>query len=104
MCGTMGARISSIACRSLPLSEVMMSGVVLNGTVWKSSPAIDLNSSAAMYCVPPGLVVPTLSLPGLAFAAAMRSFTDLYGDLASTTSAIPKKPTVEIGRKSFAGS
>ncbi len=54
-----------------------MSGVVLKGTVWKSSPAIDLNSSAAMYWVPPGLVVPTLSLPGFAFAAVTRSFTDM---------------------------
>jgi hypothetical protein len=55
----------------------MIMGVALNGTVWKSRAAIDLNSSAAMNWVAPMLVVPTLSLPGLALAAAMKSFTDL---------------------------
>jgi len=49
----------------------------LNGTVCNSSPAIDLNSSAAMNWVPPMLVVPRLNLPGLALAAAMNSPSDL---------------------------
>jgi len=51
------------AVQVLPFTAVMMAGVALNGTVWNSSPAIDLNSSAAMNWVPPMLVVPTLNLP-----------------------------------------
>ena len=65
-----------MASRSLPFTAVMMAGVALKGTVWNSSPAIDLNSCAAMNWVPPMLVVPTLSLPGIALAAAMNSLSD----------------------------
>ena len=76
----------------------------MKGTVGTSSPAIDLNSSAEMNWVLPMLVVPMLNLPGFALAAEMSSATDLYGESELTSSAMPKKPTVDTGAKSFTGS
>jgi hypothetical protein len=43
----------------------------------KSIPAAVLNNSADRFCVLPTLMVPTLSVPGFAFAAAMKSVSVL---------------------------
>ncbi len=48
----------------------------------KSMPAAVLNSSADRFCVLPILMVPTLSVPGFALAAAMKSASVLNGESA----------------------
>ncbi len=58
----------------------MTSGVSRYGMIWKLSPADDLNSSAARFWVPPTLMVPTLSLPGCARAALMKSCSVLNSE------------------------
>src|ERR1700722_7867953 len=47
-------------------------------------PAIALNNSAVRFCVPPTLMVPTLSVPGFSFAALRTSPSVWYGEAALT--------------------
>src|SRR5215471_15668652 len=96
-----GARISNAACTSLLLSAVITDGVALNGTTCASIPDIDLNNSAARFCVLPGLIVPMLSVLGFAFEYAIRSLTEAILEAESTTTTRSKKPTVDTGAKSF---
>jgi len=70
----------------------------------KSMPAAVLNSSAERFCVLPILMVPTLSVPGFAFAAAMKSASVLNGDSALVANTKSKVPRLETGAKSFSGS
>jgi hypothetical protein len=51
---------------SLRSSATTMSGELRYGTIWTSSFAVSRSSSAPRFCVPPTLMVPMLSLPGLA--------------------------------------
>ena len=50
------------------------------------------------------LPLPKVSLPGVLRAAASRSATLLYGELALTTSTWPPLPSPVTGAKSFTGS
>src|SRR5258708_17797963 len=77
-----------------------MSGEGRNGRIAALMPAVLANSSAARFCVEPGLMVPILSLPGLAFAAAMRSATDFSGEGARVTISTSKNAAVETESKS----
>ena len=45
-----------------------------------------------------------MSAPGFAFAAAMRSPTDLIGDAELTTSTIESSPSIATGSSSLTGS
>ena len=81
-----------------------MSGDVLYGTICTLRPAVDLNSSAPRFCVPPTAMVPILSLPGCVFAALMKSPSVLYSDSALTTNTRSKVPTIDTISKSFTGS
>ena len=76
----------------------------MNGTTVKSIPASDLNSSAERCCVLPIPIVPTVSFPGSAFAAAMTSFTVFSLDSLPVTMASPKYPICETVAKSLTGS
>ena len=62
--------------------------------------AVLVNSSAARFCVLPGLIVPMFSLPGLARAAAITSPTECSGEPARVTTSRSKKAAVEIEAKS----
>ena len=53
-------------------SAVSTAGEALYGTISASMPATVLNSSAARCCVLPTEIVPIVSLPGRAFASAIR--------------------------------
>ena len=57
-----------------------MSAEVRNGTIVTLMSVTLVNSSAARFCVLPGLMVPMLSLPGLAFAALITSCSDFSGE------------------------
>jgi len=104
ICAITGAKISKATCTSFPFSAMTTAGVALNGTTCASIPDIDLKSSAARFCVLPILIVPILSLPGLALASAMSSPTEPIFEFESTTITRSKNPTVETGAKSFTGS
>ena len=56
---------------------------------------------AARFCVLPMLIVPILSLLGLALANAISSPTEPIFESEFTTITSSKKPTVDIGAKSF---
>jgi hypothetical protein len=62
----------------------------------KSMPAAVLNSSADRFWVLPILMVPTLSAPGLAFAAAIKSCSVLNSELAPVARMKSKNPRLEI--------
>ena len=70
----------------------------------KLSPVWERSSSAPRFWVLPTLMVPTLSLPGLAFASFRRSARVRYGEAAFTAMARSKLPIAEIGAKSLSGS
>ena len=75
----------------LPLRVAMItSPVVLCGTTTASMPAVERNNSAARCCVPPGVMLPRLSLPGLALAMAMNSFSVFAFDSGPVTSTMLK--------------
>src|SRR5436309_6530214 len=104
MCEMAGARISKTRSASPFFAAVTTSPVALYGTICTSTPALDLNSSAARCWVLPMPMVATFILPGFALAAAMTSLTVFSGDFGSATITSGKKPTVEIIAKSFSGS
>ena len=62
--------------------DTRTSGVPRWGMITKSRLAAVLNSSADKFWVLPTLMVPTLSEPGFAFAAAINSASVLYGESA----------------------
>ena len=68
-----------------------MSGEVRNGTMAALIAAVLMNNSAARFCVLPGLMVPILSLPGLARAAAITSLTECSGEPPASQQAGRKK-------------
>ena len=82
----------------------MTSGVPRYGTIWKLSPANALNSSAPRFCVPPTLMVPTLSLPGCSRAALMKSCSVLNSDSALVAKTRSNEPMVEIVANDYTGS
>ena len=84
--------------------DTRTSGVPRWGMITKSMPAAVLKSSADKFWVLPTLMVPTLSEPGFAFAAAMKSASVLNGESALVAKTKSKKPRLEIGAKSFRGS
>jgi hypothetical protein len=63
-----------------------------------------LKSSADRFCVLPILMVPTLSVPGFAFAAAIKSASVLNSESELVAKIKSKKPKLEIGTKSLSGS
>ena len=67
-------------------------------------PVSSLNSSPARCPALPLLPEPKLVLPGLAFAYAIISFTEVTGIAALTISTLGVIATSEIGAKSFAAS
>ncbi len=77
ICGSMGLRISTAASICPPRKAVMTAGVPLKGTTYASIAAAVLNSSADRFCVLPILMLPMLSLRGLARAKAISSASDL---------------------------
>ena len=77
-----------------------MSPDVRKVTIATLMPVTLRNSSAARFCVLPGAVVATFSLPGLARAALMKSWTDFSGEPALVKISRSKKPVVEVEAKS----
>jgi len=65
----------------------------------KSMLAAVLKSSADRFCVLPTLMVPTLSAPGFAFAAAMKSASSAKPEEADVQKMKSKNPRLETGAK-----
>ena len=88
-----------------PASSACVAGAPpLNGMCTTSVPVSTLNSSPARWPALPLLPEPNASLPGLALAYAMNSFTLLTGDDALTTSTLGVTAISVIGAKSFTAS
>ena len=104
ICDITGPRISTAISISPPRSAVISAGVPLKATIWASMPVLDLNSSPARFWVLPTLIVPMLSLPGVALAKAISSARVLKRDSKPVISAMSKNPRVEMGAKSLTGS
>ena len=104
ICGNTGARISTPTSIWPPRKAVKTAGVPLKGTTCASMPAVDLNSSAAKCCVLPTLMLPMLSLPGLALAKASKSAKLANLDSWGTTIAMSKVPRTDKGMRSFSAS
>ena len=68
---------------------------------WPSQGTLPVLKTSKVLAVLPTLIVPMLSLLGLARAAAIKSRTEPIFEIESTTSTKSKNPTVEIGAKSF---
>ncbi|MDT4856480.1 hypothetical protein FQZ97_908710 [compost metagenome] len=90
ICVSMGARISTATSTCLPRTAPISAGEPLKGTTCTSTSAVLLNSSAAKFCVLPMLMLPTLSLPGLALAWATSSPRVLKGESEGTTTTMSK--------------
>lgn len=69
-----------------------------------STPASSLNFSPERCCELPAPAVPNDSEPGLALAAAIRSFTLFIGCSALTSSTFGTLPMKKTGAKSFVAS
>src|SRR5262245_12810926 len=70
----------------------------------KSSPVADLNSAAVRWLLDPTIEVPTLSWPGGRRAAAMKSASVRWSDVALVASTLAKLLIAETGTKSLTGS
>jgi hypothetical protein len=78
-------------------------GELRNGTHWNSIPAVDFRSSAERCWVLPGLIVPTLSFPGLSRAASSTSASERYGEAAFAAKKNSNLPILVTGAKSVSG-
>src|SRR6185436_14697932 len=76
----------------------------LYGTCWKRTPAVFWNFSPVRCATVPLPGDAKLTSPGLAFAAATRSASVLYGDCAGTTMTSGALATRPIGARSLTGS
>ena len=68
------------------------------------APVLIFTSSTARWGVVPAPGLAQLSLPGLAFALAIRSGNDLISDCAGTTNTLGDAPMTMTGVKSLNGS
>ena len=72
----------------------------LYGTWSVSIPAVMLKNVPSTWLLPPTPADAYVNVPGFAFAAAMRSLSDLNGELSLTTITCGVRTTREIGAKS----
>src|SRR5262247_3575200 len=75
-----------------------------NGICTMSVLILSLSSSPARYGVVPTPELVQFNLPGLALALAIRSGSDLMGELAGTVNTLGDAPSTMIGSKSLNGS
>src|SRR5688572_24202608 len=80
MCATTVPAVANIRCTSPPISALTAGEALLKGIRVRFTPAIALNNSAARCVEDPVEPEATFKSPGLAFASAMSSLTDLTGN------------------------